>query len=134
MKGRLPNPVRVVAALAAVLGACAGCGDRSGRAEIEGSVAWEGKPVPFGQLVFEPDPDRGGKGPAGVATIRGGRYRTDPGFGAVAGPHVVRFRFGDGQGVSDLQPFGRPLCPEFTQPVDLAGGRATIDFDLPNKK
>jgi hypothetical protein len=117
-----------------VFGALGGCGDRVGRAEIEGRVTWEGNPVPTGQLVFEPDPDRGGKGPAGVATIRDGRYRTDPGFGAVAGPHIVRFRFGDGQGVSDMQPFGRMLCPEFTESVDLAGGPATIDFDRPIKK
>jgi len=116
------------------LGVLVGCGGATQRAEIEGRVMWEGKPVPAGQVVFEPDPARGGKGPAGVATIRGGRFRTDPGFGAVAGPHIARFRLGDGEGVNELQPFGRSLCPEFTQPVDLAGGAATVDFDLPIKQ
>ncbi|MBA4191923.1 MAG: hypothetical protein C0467_28420 [Planctomycetaceae bacterium] len=111
-----------------------GCGDRGGRSVIEGRVTWEGKPVPAGQVVFEPDPDRGGKGPAGVATIQDGHFRTNPEFGAVAGPHIARFRFGDGKGVNDMQPFGRPICPEFTETVDLGGKATTINFELPLKK
>ena len=77
---------------------------------------------------------RGGTGPAGVARIRNGRFRTEAKFGAVAGPHIARFWFFDGQGGDELSPSGRMICPEFTEPVDLPGKAVTIDFDFPRQK
>lgn len=122
------------AMLLVALVALPGCTDRSGRSVVEGRVTWEGKPVPAGSVAFEPDPDRGGKGPAGVAPIRNGRFRTEARFGAVAGPHIARFWFFDGQGGDALSPSGRMICPEFTEPVDLPGKAVTIDFDFPRQK
>jgi hypothetical protein len=122
-----------VTLLVGVLTLC-GCSDQSGRSLVEGRVTWEGKPVPAGSVAFEPDPDRGGKGPAGVALIRNGRFRTEAKFGAVAGPHIARFWFFDGQGGDALSPSGRMICPEFTEPVDLPGKAVTIDFDFPRQK
>ena len=126
-------PYAAVALLVGLV-ALSGCIDRSGRSLVEGRVTWEGKPVPAGSVAFEPDPDRGGKGPAGVARIRNGRFRTEAKFGAVAGPHIARFWFFDGQGGDELSPSGRMICPEFTEPVDLPGKAVTIDFDFPRQK
>ena len=76
-----------------------GCSGSSGppRYPVEGSVTYDGKPVPAGQIVFEPDSTAGNQGPASYATIDHGRFATPRGKGTVGGPHRVRITGTDGQ-------------------------------------
>jgi hypothetical protein len=65
-----------------------GCGGVE-YAEVEGTVTLDGKPLPEVEVLFLPDPERGGRGPRSTAfTDEFGRYRlrTDKGqAGAVVG-------------------------------------------------
>jgi len=132
----LPAPIRVM--LLAALWA-AGCGPSGAGPErhlISGSVSFAGRPVPRGRIEFEPDAARGNRGPAGVARIVDGRYRTERRFGAVAGPQVVRISGSDGvprslSGEGWTDPDGAPLFVDHIEKIDLPDDTATVDFTVP---
>jgi hypothetical protein len=67
--------------------ALTGCGGGTQRIRISGQVTFQGKPVPYGNLVFEPDQSKGNRGPQGYAKIQDGRYDTNnAGTGALPRP------------------------------------------------
>lgn len=62
-----------------------GCGDGGPpRHALRGTVTVDGRPVPFGWMVFSPR-----EGPAASANIENGEYSTPPGFGAIGGVHTI---------------------------------------------
>jgi hypothetical protein len=73
--------------------ALAGCGRGPERAEVEGVVTLDGKPLGNVEVVFLPDPERGSTGPRAAAlTDAQGRYhlRSDRGEeGAAVGKYRV---------------------------------------------
>ncbi len=79
----------VLAALLA-LTALAGCGQSlPPRAVVSGSVTYKGKPVEFGDIVFDPQrKDAGGQFAQGK--ISGGKYAFDAARGPVVGANRVR--------------------------------------------
>ncbi len=84
---RLGVPVVVIVA---VLGVAGGCGDdRLPVAPAEGKVLYQGKPLAFGSVMFQP-----AAGPPGAGAIGpGGTFRLSTygdGDGAVIGTHRVR--------------------------------------------
>ena len=89
------------------------------RYELSGTVQFQGKPVPAGQIVFEPDSSKGNVGPQGMAEIREGKYDTRGGRGMVGGPHVVRIRGYDRLSLDEMHP-PQPLFPEYETTVDLS--------------
>jgi hypothetical protein len=122
----------VLVALGAI-GLVSGCGGASGpeRYELSGTVQFQGKPVPAGQIVFEPDSSKGNVGPQGMAEIREGKYDTrDGGRGMVGGPHVVRIRGYDRLSLDEMHP-PQPLFPEYETTVDLSKEDGVYDFDVP---
>jgi hypothetical protein len=112
----------------------AGCDSGPKRCHVSGQVLYEGKPVPAGEIYFDPDFTKGHDGPQGFARIKDGRYDTrEIGKPLAAGPHVVRVLGCDGKipPGEDL-PFGRPLFAEYKQSVDIpAQENATVDIDVP---
>lgn len=115
------------------IGMVSGCGGASGpeRYELSGTVQFQGKPVPAGQIVFEPDSSKGNVGPQGMAEIREGKYDTrDGGRGMVGGPHVVRIRGYDRLSLDEMHP-PQPLFPEYETTVDLSKEDGVYDFDVP---
>jgi hypothetical protein len=119
--------------------AAAGCGQPASgpsRHQISGRVSFAGQPVPRGRIEFEPDATRGNRGPAGVARIVDGRYRTERRFGAVAGPLIVRISGSDGvarslPGEGWTDPDGTPLFTDHVDAIDLRAGTTTFDFAVP---
>ena len=68
----------------------AGCGGESVM-NVTGSVTFDGKPLPFGEVEFIPDNQSGDGGGAGFATIRNGQYDTAiDGRGIAGGKYQVR--------------------------------------------
>jgi hypothetical protein len=118
----------VVFGLAAIL---AGCGDSGiGRQRVSGKVIFDGRPVPAGQIVFEPDTSAGNKGPVGAAEITNGEYDTQTaGIGTVGGPHRVRITGFESKPMDNV--VVRPLFNTYETKVDLGQGPATKDFDIP---
>lgn len=110
----------------------AGCRSDNGRRPVTGKVTFKGQPVAMGQIVFAPDASKGIKGPAGVAEIRDGEYRTSPEFGAVAGPHIAELVLGDGKNPSPMRPYGHHLTDKkILVPIDIPIDGGAIDFTLP---
>jgi hypothetical protein len=65
----------------------AGCGHRSGRQGIEGTVTLDGKPLETGQIAFRPQ--QGTASPSGGADVRGGRFSIAPERGLLPGKFRV---------------------------------------------
>lgn len=112
-----------------------GCGRPSGptRFPVTGTVAYGGQPLAAGRIAFEPDTDRGNKGPAGYGDIVNGRYATYPSMGVVGGPHRVVIEGYSGSSPEQLRK-RVPLFPPHITTVDLPQGTASVDFSVPRSK
>jgi hypothetical protein len=122
----------LAAAVAGVL-VLSGCGGDSGpqRYNVSGSVTFDGKPVPAGSVLFEPDRSKGNSGPAAAVKIKDGKYDSKiDGKGTVGGPHVVKITGMDGVPQEDF-PDGTVLFAEYSTTVDLPKGDGVQDFDVP---
>ncbi|MCC6510173.1 MAG: hypothetical protein IT423_13790 [Pirellulaceae bacterium] len=92
-----------------------GCGGSSDRAiRVAGEVTYKGQPVPYGDIVFDPDLSAGGSGPQGTATITNGRFDTgDRGMGLAGGNYVVHITgFSSAPDVTSETNSPKPLFPE----------------------
>jgi hypothetical protein len=117
--------------------ASSGCGGEGlHRYRVSGSVRFEGKPVPVGEIYFEPDSRQGNTGPTGFAEIRDGRYDTagnPPGKGAVAGAQQVRI---NGYGLppkptrDNPEPDGVVLFRDYSTTATLPAAASTQDFEV----
>lgn len=123
----------LVALLAAAV--CGGCGRQVGPARfvVSGRVTYAGKPVAAGRIAFEPDPDRGNKGPAGYGDIVDGRYVTYPGRGVVGGPQRVVIE-GYAGSTPQQQRKRMPLFPPHVTTADLPHEKTAVDFSVPTSK
>jgi hypothetical protein len=115
------------AAVVLVAALVAGCSDDGPkRARLSGTVKYDGKPIPYGDIVFTPDGSKKNDGPQGFAKIRDGRYETEGDKGIGGGPTIIRvtgFSSPDGQG---------HLC-EVELPADLPRDGGTYDIDVPKQ-
>ena len=112
-----------------------GCGPAGPeRFEVNGSVTYQGAPVPAGSVVFEPDPKHGNQGPAGQALIREGQYRTLPDKGTIGGSQVVKIYAFDGKANLDQgSRHGRLLRSVYQIPLELPRANTTLDFAIPQE-
>lgn len=115
-----------------VIVAVVGCqrSDGPARFDVSGSIRFQGKPVPQGEVIFRPDDTVGNNGPGSFAGITNGRYQTHPGKGVVGGAYVVEIIGFDGI-ASEESSVGSPLCDPVTLRVDFPKQASTRDFDLP---
>ena len=113
--------------LAALL---AGCGGDKVH-HLSGTVSFQGKPVPAGHIVFEPDADAGNAGSPAFAKIKDGRYDTRlEGQGTIGGPHSVVIHGRDGIPRGELLN-GLPLFQDYSTTADLPDVEGTLDFEVP---
>jgi hypothetical protein len=117
------------AMLAALL--AVGCADGPKRRPVSGTVTLGGKPVPVGEIIFEPDSAKGTNAPGSVAPIKDGRYVTQPNLGVVEGAYIVRIALFDGiANVSSTS--GNALLPApYVEHVDFPPETTVRDFDIP---
>ncbi len=101
---------------------------------ISGNVTYEGKPVKYGTIMFEPDSSKGGSGAPGTAIITDGKFDTKTnGSPAKGGPQIVTIQGVSGEGVSEYAPYGNMLAggKAYIKPFDFpASGTIQQDFDL----
>ncbi len=114
-----------------------GCGsDGPQRYRLQGMITYDGKPVPAGTIIFEPDASQKNDGPQGLATIHDGVFdsaRTG-GKGTVGGPHRVTILGCDGTSISETSPQGKPLFDPYITNADLPKKNGKVDFDVPSAK
>src|SRR4051812_23399877 len=99
-----------------------GCGDTADTVvHVSGTVTVDGKPLPAGLIVFEPDPAKGKRDPQGRADIKDGRFDTrSSGQGVAFGAQIVRLTGGDGVSPEPFTPFGKLLFEEHTVRLDVS--------------
>lgn len=128
--GRASHELRASAALAIAIAVVAGCGPQGpARHRVRGSVSYEGRPVPLGRIVFEPDVLEGNRGPQGFAVIENGFFDTavKQGRGTSGGPMVVTIdAFEPG---APGQP-ARPLLTNHQERRDLPKDDTKLTFDV----
>lgn len=108
----------------------AGCGGEKSF-HLSGTVTYQGKPVPTGQIVFEPDASAGNKGPAAFAKIKDGHYDTrSDGHGTIGGPHLVMIHGRDGIPRGELLN-GLPLFRDYNTKIDLPKADGEQNFEVP---
>ena len=137
------HPTRPLARLYAALTSClfavgvGGCSGEQGppRHHLSGKVVFNGAPVGFGMIYFQPDAQGGNSGPQGFATIRNGAFDTKrEGKGTVGGPMIVRITGFDSEPPKDLsetEPGPKPLFAEYQTKADLPKEDGNQDFDVP---
>lgn len=108
----------------------AGCSRESGerRYDVSGRIIYRGEPVPAGTMLFSPDGAHGADGPATVADITDGRYRTRRGRGAVAGRYVVTIYGTDGTLATETE--DNSLFPPYTTHVTIDRANTSHDFEV----
>jgi len=128
---RMSRTAVAVLAFAMLPAAMLGCGGQKVY-NLSGTVTFQGRPVPAGQIVFEPDASAGNIGQAAFAKIKDGRYDTRiDGSGALGGPHLVRIHGRDGIPRGELLN-GLPLFRrDYETKVDLPKADAKQDFEVP---
>ena len=107
-----------------------GCGgsDRT-LYHVEGTVTFDGQPVPAGTIIFEPDAAAGNDGTQGYAEIKNGRFSTSQSEkGITGGAYQVR--------VSGFQPPAgdgpaKILFKDFRQPMQLPESDSQQDISVP---
>lgn len=136
------RPSRLVTRLARVVGlaglcALAGCGGGGdpNLVHVSGTVTVDGKPLPLGLIVFEPDPAKGNRGQQGHADIKDGKFDTrQAGKGVAVGAQIVRITGGDGVNPEPFTPFGNLLFEEHTTRADVAKDQPPLQFAVPGQK
>jgi hypothetical protein len=106
--------------------ALVGCGDSGpGSYQVSGSVTFDGKPIPYGEVIFTPDATQHNSGPQGIAEIHDGQYNTrlTQGKGMAGGPTVIRVNGMTGPG-------GKTLC-EYELKVDLPREDTSHNIEVP---
>jgi hypothetical protein len=126
--GRNRRAIQVLLLLALILAGCA----KGGRQHLTGKVTWDGKPLPYGTIHFDPDRDKGHKGPQGAGEIRDGRYRTNPDYGPQPGPHVVRITGWSSE--PDQGMLGSPVVRDYETRVEVPANGGELNFDIPAEK
>lgn len=130
--------VKPRAQTAAVLGllvlCCAvGCGPKGPkRYEHWGSVTFRGKPIPAGQVIFDPQLP-GPDGPQGMAVIKDGQFDTrqmeDRGPGA--GKYILRIYAADGIEAPEA-PVGKMMfTSEILIPIELPEADSEVNIVIP---
>lgn len=127
---RIQTPVVVMVALLSLL---TGCGKE--RYPLSGNVTFDGKPVPFGQLILIPDESEGNSGPRSVVVFRDGHYETGASQSIVGGKYVVKidgFEHENSSAESERSDSLR-LFPVWATKVDLPQEGGAFDFDVPRR-
>jgi hypothetical protein len=118
-------------ALVLVIAAVAGCGPGEEKLHrVWGVVTHNGKPIPKGNIYFDPKVD----GPQGYAHIVNGNYDTaQEGQGVRGGAYDVRVNGYDGKPAHEA-PFGQALFPEYAGTKDLPQEDSKFDLDIPKSR
>ncbi|QDU59853.1 hypothetical protein Pan216_06860 [Planctomycetes bacterium Pan216] len=113
----------------------AGCGEKGPpRYRLEGTVTLDGAAVPAGEVLLQPDVSRGNSGPASLAKIENGSYRTEQAAGVLGGPYLLtvtgyRPEAASG-GLDDGPPLQEMLVDGYRLSVELPREASRLDVTI----
>jgi hypothetical protein len=113
----------------------AGCNPGPETYALSGQATYQGKPIHAGTIYFEPDTEKGGTGPQGLALIENGHYRTVAGKGVGWGAYKFKVVGYDGQPATvsgEELPDGKPLFVPYEATVELPRATSTYDIVVPD--
>lgn len=120
---------RQLTALVCGLGLFAGCaGEDDGRYGLKGNVTIDGKPVPVGELILEPDV--GNQGPSSMAQIGNGKYSLPEDSGIVGGKYVVTILAFDGVAFGEASEGKELLKKPYMEKVEFPKEDSIRDFEI----
>ncbi len=118
-----------------------GCGDKSNRLPLAGTVKWQGRPLAKGSILFVPMADH--RGPKVGAPIVNGEYQIERDRGAAPGTYRVEVRADTGEYPHAPTDRPRPKAPapqvvipaEYNRQSKLTAAvsrdQTRFDFNLP---
>src|ERR1700735_2334252 len=109
-----------------------GC-SRSGPHDVSGMVTFQGKPVPIGLVVIEPDAQKGNTGTQTQGLIQDGHFRTLPGHGAISGSVLVTVNANDGV-PTPMSAKGKLLFRTYQFRCDLPTKSSKLDIEVPDEQ
>ena len=108
-----------------------GCTPQPAEFHVQGTVTFQGKPVPAGIVFFDPDAVKKNDGPQGFATIKEGKFDTRESQRPVgSGAYIARISGFEGKPKFE-QPYGDTIFREYHLPVDLPAKDSTHDIVVP---
>ena len=129
---------RGVLILATLLTAGCGAETASDVYTVSGNISYDGKPLPKGNISFEPDASKNNQGPGATAEINDGKYEMMPGKGISGGAYVLVINGYDGvpvaSGEGGMDPNGKMLFQSYRTTVDLPRENTTRDLEIPKQK
>jgi len=126
----MPWREAVAVMVAGMCFALAGCRDQPpGLYNVQGTVTHRGRAVTAGEVVIEPDPARGNRGPQARCQIQNGRFATRPQFGAPAAAVIVTVTGYDRPPTFDML-VGRLFEP-YVFTAELPPRDSTLDIVVP---
>lgn len=128
------SPATMLVMLFALQGCGSSAPDGPTRYHVHGVVTYEGKPVPFGTVTFDPDTSKGNSGPQGVASIKNGVFDTKlaGNRGTVGGATIISV-VGTTHEVVTEGGEGRLLFGSYNFEKDLPKEDSTLDIEVPKK-
>jgi hypothetical protein len=122
--------------LAMLLSGCGGEGFP--RHQVSGKVTYEGKPVEYGTMIFEPDLSIGKIAPTCYARIENGAFKTDPAESPTTGAYKVRVMgFDKSKMKTNTSPEEiidtPPLFPEHVLQVEIPPPEGKLDIEVPSQ-
>ncbi|QDT64150.1 hypothetical protein V22_13810 [Calycomorphotria hydatis] len=115
-----------------------GCGD-SGPVtyRASGTVTFNGQPVPYGEMSFEPRADLDNAGQQTFVMIKDGKFDTsDAVRGHIGGPHRLRITGYDGKKIENpdegtVNEQGSLMFTEYVAEVDLEKADSQFEVEIP---
>lgn len=105
--------------------------------DVSGTVSYNGKPVPFGSVLFLADADEGNTGPQGVAEIHDGKFNTaQAGRGVVGGAYkvIVKGRSVRASAEDDEGQEAAPLFVDYQTAAVFPEENTVQNFEVPERR
>lgn len=127
--------VILLGAMLCMLGQSCGSGGSGVKLyDVSGTVTYDGKPIPYGSILFIADADEGNSGPQGVATIEDGKFDTaNAGRGVVGGAYtvIIKGRSVQGSQQDDEGEADPPLFSDYKTTASFPKENSIQKFDVP---
>jgi len=117
-----------------------GCGEKGEfkRYHLEGTVTFQGLPLPYGEMILSPDVSKQNSGPSTVLEIHNGKFHTEPGQGHIGGPYTAIITGFDGKHPQVNDPLRDPkslkgsvIVQHFQTSFDFPKANHQVSIEIP---